>query len=57
MDNSISPFKGDSDIWVRVSHHQDWSHEHGKLAIFFKVVINKQCSLGARGMTSMNIEE
>ena len=56
MDNSISPFKDDSDIWVRVSHHEDWTHERGKLARFPKVAINKQCSPDPRGMTFMNIQ-
>ena len=44
MDDSISPFKDDRDIWVRVSNHEDWTHERGKLEKFQKVAINKQCS-------------
>ena len=43
MDDSISPFKDDRDIWVRVSNHEDWTHERGKLEKFLKVAINKQC--------------
>ena len=56
MDDSISPFKDDSDIWVRVSHHEDWILKRGKPAKFLKIEINKQCSPGPRGMTLMNIQ-
>ena len=56
MEDSISPLKDDSDIWVRVSHHEDWTRERGKLAKFLKVAINKQCSPGPRRMTLMNMQ-
>ena len=56
MDDSISPFKEDSDIWVRGSHYEDWTHEQGKPAQFLKIAINKQSSPGPRGMTLMNMQ-